>query len=400
MGFGRINKVPAAQLYAKLAAGPGWSRQYEIQQGVPIDGSKASLRDPTYGSPFTFRIMPPEILVNSLNSQATKTPVNLMDSALHAYDDFKKVRDKISGLRASPFVFNSESSIQRLEAMIAGNGVLFDPNNTRNSPADVPAISDLTQAANVLLQLNRALQAPPLTLLINPTSLSMTYGTVQNYTERSRTDYIFQRWGEAQVRLSVQGKTGAFISGVKTITPIDLQNFQGIGAQQAGALPATPVVSGVQWASRRDSASWQNLMSLFTFYRNNGYIYDNLEGSEAHLFIGSIAIDYDQNTWIGHFENFEWNYTEESQLGGVEFSFEFVAGFVYDNAQREFQVLPIAAPTPSPSDPLWQAKRQQQSRPTAFRVNSSIAGIQGANTSGVSLEGANTTGIFSPFDNG
>jgi hypothetical protein len=388
----RINKVPPAQLYSKLTAGPNWSRGYEIQGNVPIDGSNARLRDPTYGSPFTFRILPPEILVDALTSQENSTPVKLYDAALSANNNFRAVQDKIVGLRASPFVARSEQAIQRLEAMIAANGALFDPSNSRSSPANVPAISDTTQAANVLLQLNRALQVPPLTLLINPTSMNMSYSTVQNYSERSRYNYIFQRWGEGQVRLDIQGKTGAFIAGVKNVTPIDIQNFQGLGAQQAGAVPATSVVSGVQYASKRDSASWQNLMSLFTFYRNNGYIYDNLEQTEAHLFIGSIAIDYDQNTWIGHFENFEWQETEQNQSGGIEFSFSFMVDFMYDNAQREFQVLPIAAPTPSPSDPLWQFKRQQQSRPTAFRVNASSVGLGGSQDTG------NATGIFSPFN--
>lgn len=398
MGFGRINKVPAAQLYAKLASGPGWSREYEVQAGVPIDGSKGALRDPTYGSPFTFRMMPPEVLLNALNSQAVETPVNLYDAALRTNNNFQKVRDQIAGFRASPFVSTSEQGLKQLEALIALNGILFDPSNVSNSPADVPAVSDITQAANVLLQLNRMLQVPPLTLLINPTQLNISYGTVQNYTDRSRYNYIFQRWGETQVRLSVQGKTGAFYSGVKSVTPIDIQNFQGIGAASAGAVPATSTVSGVQWASKRDSAAWQNLMSLFTLYRNNGYIYDNLEQTEAHLFVGSIAIDYDQNTWIGHFESFEWELSEEKQNGGIDFSFEFVADFVYDNAQREFQVLPIAAPTPSPSDPLWQSRRQRQSRPEALRVNATVAGFQGAEQTGVTVDASNATGLFSPFN--
>lgn len=392
MGIGRINKVPAAQLYAKIAAGPNWQREYEIQPNVPLDGSNALLRDPTYGSPFTFRIMPPEVLVSALSSQATSTQVTLIDSALRTNDNFKIVRDGVAGFRATSFAATGEQGLQRLEALIALNGALFDPSNTRNSPAAVPAISDLTQAANVILQLNRALQVPPLTMLINPNQLNISYGTIQNYSERSRYNYILQRWGETQVRLSVQGKTGAFYAGVKTVTPIDLQNYSGQTSLGGGTIPSTGVVSGVQWASKRDSASWQNLMSLFTFYRNNGYIYDNLEQTEAHLFIGSIAIDYDQNTWIGHFENFEWQLDESKQGGGVEFSFEFVVDFAYDNAQREFQVLPIAAPTPSPSDPLWQTKRQQQSRPQAFQTNVARNGSLVSNPSG------NTTGVFSPFN--
>jgi hypothetical protein len=404
MGFTRSKKVPAAQIYSQLPAGPGWQREYEIQPGVPVDGSKASLRDPTYGSPFTFRIMPPDVLLSALSTTEQPTNVNLIDGALKKTNDFKQVRDQIAAFRTTGVVATSDAEIQQLEALIAGNGFLFDPNNSRNSPAFVPAVSDLVQASNVILQLNRALQVPPLTLLVNPQSLSISYQVIQNYSDRTRYGYIFQRWGEEQVRLSVTGKTGAFIAGVKTLTSGDIQNFQGLAGgnqatiQSSGGAQGSGAVSGVQWASKRDSAAWQNLMSLYTFYRNNGYIYDNLEQTEAHLFIGSIAIDYDQNTWIGHFENFEFGFDEETQHGGIEFSFEFVADFVYDNAQREFQVLPIAAPTPSPSAPLWQQKRQQQSRPTAVRVNATVGGFQGATETGVSVETSNATGIFSPFN--
>jgi hypothetical protein len=396
MGSRPLKSVPSAQIYAKLAAGPNWQREYEIQPNVPVDGSNAALRDPTYGSPFTLRIMPPEPLVNALNTTGDGAQVRIIDSARAEFSSsFREARDRIANLRASTFVSTNEGNLKQLEALIAGNGVLFDPSNSRQSQANVPAISDLTQAANVILQLNRALQAPPLTMLINPEQLNISYGTIQNYSERNRYGYIFQRWGEQQVRLSISGKTGAFIAGAKSLVggTNQIQNFGGLGAPSAGGVQQTPVVTGVQWAAKRDSASWQNLMSLLTFYRNNGYIYDNLEQTEAMLFVGSVAIDYDQNTWIGHFENFEWQYDENKQMGGIEFSFEFIADYIYDNAQQEFQVLPIAAPTPSPSDPLWIQKRQQQSRPGAFRVNSLTGALAGD-----SIDNSNATGIFSPFN--
>ena len=278
MAFGVIKKVPAAQIYSQLAAGPGWQREYEIQPGIAIDGSKASLRDPTYGSPFTFRIMPPDVLVSALSSTEQATDVNLIDGALKKTNDFKQVRDQIAAFRTTGVVATSDAEIQQLEALIAGNGFLFDPNNSRNSPAFVPAVSDLVQASNVILQLNRALQVPPLTLLVNPQSLSISYQVIQNYSDRTRYGYIFQRWGEEQVRLSVTGKTGAFIAGVKTLTSGDIQNFQGLAGgnqatiQSSGGAQGSGAVSGVQWASKRDSAAWQNLMSLYTFYRNESHL--------------------------------------------------------------------------------------------------------------------------------
>ena len=262
--MGRLKKVPSAQIYAKLSAGPNWQREYEVQPNVPIDGSNAGLRDPTYGSPFTFRIMPPEALVTALTTTEEESQVRLINSAIRETNNFSDVRNRVANLRASNFVSTNESNLNQLEALIALNGVLFDPSNSRQSQANVPAISDITQAANVLLQLNRALQSPPLTLLINPEQLNYSYGTIQNYSERNRYGYIFQRWGEQQVRLSVSGKTGAFISGAKSLVggTNQIQNFGGLGAPSAGGLQQTPVVTGVQWASKRDSASWQNLVPL------------------------------------------------------------------------------------------------------------------------------------------
>ena len=81
---------------------------------------------------------------------------------------------------------------------------------------------------------------------------------VQQYNDRTRYGYVFQGWGEEQTRLTISAKCGAFSSGGR----------------------------GVQYASKRDSAAWQNLMTAFQFYKNNGYIYDTLGKSNAHLFVG------------------------------------------------------------------------------------------------------------------
>lgn len=230
--------------------------------------------------------------------------------------------------------------------MVASNGIRFNPATVGESQANQAAISDLTQALDVIVQLNRVLDTPPLTLLVNPESLTVTYGKKQTYADRNRYNYIFQSWGEEQVRLSVTGKSAGFVVGARGIAEFD--------QTAEGGLTKTPqstsAVSGYQYASKWDSAAWQNLMGLFSFYRNNGYIYDTggRPKSEAHLFVGHIQITYDQWAYLGQFENFQYNYVETKQHGAVDFSFEFTASFIYDRAQGG-AVEAINGPVPSPS---------------------------------------------------
>ena len=88
-------------------------------------------------------------------------------------------------------------------------------------------------------------------------------------------------------------------------------------------------------------------MSLFHIYRNNGYIYDTIGKSEAHLFIGSVAIDYDQMTYIGNIDSFEYTYSEEMQHR-IEWSMEFTVGRIYDHAEEPVVVAPQSTPNPGP----------------------------------------------------
>jgi len=157
---------------------------------------------------------------------------------------------------------------------------------------------------------------------VNPASFSVTYTKVQQFTDRTRFGFQFHAWGEEQPKISITAKCGAFVSGVR----------------------------GVQYASKRDSYAWQNLMNAFHLYRNNGYIYDTIGKSNAHHFIGALSIHYDQWVYYGHMESFNWTYDDQNQLGGVEFQIEFVVSAMVDTAQQTFVVMPMKSPTPNPGD--------------------------------------------------
>ena len=185
-----------------------------------------------------------------------------------------------------------------------------------------PALTDLTVATQLSDQLDSILNAPPLHLLINPESLSISYSKIQQFQERSRFGYIFQAWGEQQPVISFSGRIGAYYS-------------KG---------------SGVQFATKRDSAAFQNLMALFNYYKNNGYLYDTISNSEAHLHVGLVAIDYDQFTYFGNFNSFGWGYEEAYHGGGISFEMEFNVVQMFDNTgpNDNLMVNPMDSPILDP----------------------------------------------------
>ena len=148
---------------------------------------------------------------------------------------------------------------------------------------------------------------------------------------------------EGQVTLSISGSTGAFCAGNNSATA----NI--IRSTSAGITGLTnsenDVASGVQFASKRDSAAFQQLMSLFHTYLNNGYIYDTVGGSEAHLMVGAVAIDYDQMTYVGNINSFSYSYAEGTPHR-IEWSMEFTVGRMYDHAEEPVVVTPQSTPNP------------------------------------------------------
>lgn len=220
-----------------------------------------------------------------------------------------------------------------------------------------PALADKVVAADLALQLDALLRTPPLTLLVNPTSFSISYEKVQQYSNQTRWGYVYESWGEQQPKLSISGQTGAFIAGA--------------GSTDASG-KSTTSPSGVQFACKRDSAAYQNLMNLFTLYKNNGYLYDSVFGSKAPIFVGALSIEYDGWVYIGHMESFNYGFDEnETQNGRVQFDFEFTVSQMYDTNQPVTSVQEMTNPNRGPvmqtrrGDPLPQQSSQWFSENTA-----------------------------------
>lgn len=318
-----------ADRYGNLSTGPGLTYSFETQKGVPYDGSNKLARQL---SPFTIRLIPPAALLEALN--VSDVDVNLLGRATQSLDEKNSQLNSIRqalGIASGGADSSSAQVLTDLRSTVSAGQYLQSSTGT-----DVRAvITDLTTVADIKYQVEVLLQTPPLTLLINPDNMSIAYVSTQQFTNRSRNGFIFERWGEAQPTISFSGSTGAWCAGENPATTFGFTQTE------------TNSPSGVQFASKRDSAAFQNFISLYQFYRNNGYIYDTISGTEAHLYIGAVAIDYDQWTYVGHIDSFEYGYDDQNPHN-IKWSMNFTVGRMYDHAQTPLVVLPESSPTPAP----------------------------------------------------
>jgi hypothetical protein len=332
-----------ASRYDGVAVGPRFLYTFEGQTSVPVDGTSALARDL---SPFTLSFVPPLSTYVTATSTETGTPVVSYSRASASVAAFNTA-NRDNNLSAQGTLAYS-GSVKTLAAQVVANGRQLQLSSATQT---VPTFADGYTALDLVAQ-NTALQeAPPLTLLINPAEFSVAYTAIQSYAARGRDGLIFQRWGEQQPQVTFSGSTGAFIAGASRLT--DGQ---------------TNAVSGVQFAAKRNSAAWQNFMALYHFYRNNGYAYDTFGGSEAHLAVGAVRIDYDQVTYEGHIDSFNYTY-DETTPHRVAWDITFTCSRITDNATSSVVVLPQTAPTQSPSQ-----VRRAGSAPGSFDVLTLTAG--------------------------
>lgn len=314
-----------------LPVGPSLSYTFETQEGQPYDGTNRMARKL---SPFTLRLVPPAALL----PEDSDVDVNLIGKAGGTASGRTYAANQLRRSLGQDMIMSAtqaETRLVDLNATLSAGRVL----QTMVGTEAAAVLADNVTVADIKYQVERMLQTPPLTLFINPTDMSIAYTTVQQYTQRTRYGYVFERWGEGQPTLSISGSTGAWCAGIDPDSSI--------GGASGFQVNDTDVPTGVQFASKRNSAAFQQFMALYHIYRNNGYIYDTIDKSEAMLFIGAVAIDYDQMTYVGNINTFEYSYDEASPHR-IQWSMEFTVGRMYDHAEAPIIVLPEATPTPSP----------------------------------------------------
>lgn len=247
-------------------------------------------------SPFQFQIELP--LIYSGVTPGKKPNKNIYGNAFQVgVDNLKKTRQNIQAGLESYASDNIEAQLDSLQT-----------SQKLKSAADVnlrlrkPSPEDEAQARDILAQLKDIADHPPLTLLINPTTMTVSYSKIQQFQDRTRSHVLYHAWGEEQVKVSIQLVIGGYYSAGR----------------------------GLHRVSRSDSKSYQNLMGLLTMYKNAGLIYDRIGNTFANQQVGAVTMHYDGWIYYGSFDSFNTSEDETHPNGGVQVSFEFTASKVID----------------------------------------------------------------------
>lgn len=358
---------------------------YFDSRGKPITSANTKLR--TY-SPFTIRVMPPLLYLDNpdilTGGERGRVNMGIYDSAISNTSNFNDFVSAVSSYGqsggAQSFSQANNPNFGTPQAYSAGGRSTTKASSQATDDTLVEsAITDFDIAESMAQQLDTILSAPPLTFYINPSSFSITYTKKHQFTERTRYGYIYQAWGEDQPKLAISGRIGSFVAG-RNRSP-------------------TAIPTGHQFGSKLDSVAFQQLMALLTLYKNNGYVYDLIGKSNAHLLVGCLAIEYDGFTYFGHMESFEWGYEQEQHAGGLNYSFNFTVSRMFDNKQEStLSVSPQDStyskeikPNSETIDSFTAKQLQQTQNQAQLRsIPSTNSTRYGAN-SGLSSAGASTT---------
>ena len=164
-----------ADRYDGLPTGPFFVYSFETQEGLPVDNTNPMMRDV---SPFTIRIIPPEVLGAELNvnvnalQHANQEPSSFTDAANSYRQSFGG--QSVTGTAA-------QTRLSGLQQIVSAGQVL----NDSTSQDERSVLVDQYTAADIVYQIERILQTSPLTLLVNPKDFSVSYSPVQNYQNRS-----------------------------------------------------------------------------------------------------------------------------------------------------------------------------------------------------------------------
>ena len=354
-----MNSVQHMGLFEGLAQDPSYRQVYESDpNSMPIDSSIERLRK---YSPFTVSLALPTILdgvvaSGGLDDGYLQENLRLVSSLGNS--------SRTQEYRSSGVAFSSVTKVSKNDYLNAGRGqgsITSALTYSQLNQADATVMAGIASNATrkfssveesynrestglaskqagfidqrtvieTLRQIKKMADTPPLLMLINPNSFQIQYQRIQNYSEATRAGFVYQAWGEGLQTLSISGVIGAFASGVRNST-------QGITADEIAILPPnltslvsgvreteTRVPSGVQYASRNHSAAYQQLIVLLNIYNNGALIRDTIGRSKANLMAGKVVLEYDQIAYLGTMKSFSYSFSEEKQMGGLEFSFEF-----------------------------------------------------------------------------
>lgn len=180
---------------------------------------------------------------------------------------------------------------------------------------------------NIIRALQIALQqmaaTPPLRMVLNPESFKVSSQKVisDGNWGRNGAGAAIEHWGDGQDTISASGRVAGFYA-------VDQGN---VGTNALGLSP------GLTRMARAFSFSYQNFLSLYLIYRNNGGVWleDFADAKNATTtkpnnlaLVGSVYIYYDNTIYIGSFDSFEMS-EEDTAPFTLSYSFNFTVRASY-----------------------------------------------------------------------
>lgn len=314
------NNIP----YSDIQTGRRFDLKFEPQTGVGVDGGDPLAR---LYSPFVLQYLPPaeaQFLIPNMKKNKNREDALVSfgkaisstygnDTYLGSYD-YSDYQNSLLALSESANYVNVSEGENR--SSFVGSG----------------------QTLSYITQLQTLISLPPLQFLINPNSMNITYTKIQDFSSRTRKNRVFKAWGEDQPKISFSASTGGFIAMAQA-QPTNITSIFNMSDN-----PNSP--SGLQYASKRQSKAFQNFLRILSMYQNAALIYDTLNDTEAHLGVGSFMIHFDQFSYEGLIENFDFSYQEESP-NRLEFNFDFTVSQMWDWCTETGQPKPITQPNDS-----------------------------------------------------
>lgn len=179
------------------------------------------------------------------------------------------------------------------------------------------AVAQAQFANEIRARIDLMASTPPLRMLVNPSTFTVSAEKVVQDGNRSRSGPIVEQWGEQQDKIEASGKVGAFYCA-------------DIGGVNANLTEGGP---GLTRTARNFTAAYQNFLSLYEIYRNNAGIYVSDPVSEAGastnlVLAGSVYIYYDHTMYIGSFDSFTVTETDQAPFT-LEYSYQFTVRATY-----------------------------------------------------------------------
>lgn len=159
-------------------------------------------------------------------------------------------------------------------------------------------------------QAEQLLDLPPLFMYVNPSTFSLSHEFIVSDGNKTRNGHTVEFWGEQLPTLSLSGEVGAFWT--------DYTNARG---EQTG---------GLSLRYRKGSYAYQNFLSLFAAYRNNGYLFtQENQGAVRIATVGSVNLFYDGSIYTGSFDSLSITHEEDKPFS-LSYQMQFTVRFLQD----------------------------------------------------------------------